>query len=156
MLYKLGETIVVPEHHLVWANSIITKSEGQAFGLAIDEMIKHRAMRELQCTIPPCFSNYDLQVGDWQYEIKTTSLRSFTFSEKEYRYIRNRVLDQGQRHEVMFFINDIPAKATTYIGKINSLHLFQEVLFKFNDVDGSWYLILEHVENLLKALQSAP
>lgn len=123
MIHPLNQPIPVPEETLVWALSQI-KNEGQAFGLAVDDMFKHKAMRELQCTIPPKFAHYDLVMGDLHVEVKSTAKNSFTFSRDEYYFILQQYLAEKQ-FKLLFYVNDLTALTTTFIGSLNVSQLFE-------------------------------
>lgn len=156
MIHQLNQPIPVPEETIEWANIALAqkKSPPMAFGLAVDDMCKHKAMRELQCTIPPRFAHYDLQMGDLYVEIKSVTGSYFTFSDAEYQFIREHVKAGGQ-YKILFYVNDIQANTTTYIGSLDASYIFEEGLFQGSfTVSGvflnSWYLERLYVEKALK------
>ena len=159
MLHPVNEPIPIPEETLSWAAQTLKHvkfSMGQAFGLAVDDMFKHKAMRELSCTIPPKFAYYDLQMGDLYLEVKSTSGSYFTFSDAEYQFIRKHVRNDGQ-YKILFYINDLEGRTTTYIGSLDASYIFDEGLFQgsytlANEFLGSHYIERLYVENALKRL----
>lgn len=128
MIHPVGIPIRVLDETLAWAYSHM-KNPGQAFGLAVDDLVKHHAWRELPCTIPPKFAHYDLQMGDLKVEVKSTSAKTFTFSMGEFDYIEEQVLADRQ-YKVLFYVNDLQALTTTYVGSLNASKMFEANLFE--------------------------
>lgn len=158
MLHPINEPIAVPEETLSWAAQTLKHAKfamGQAFGLAVDDMFKHKAMRELSCTIPSRFAQYDVQMGDMYLEIKSTSSLYFTFSRTEYDFIRRQVFNDGQ-YKVLFYVNDLEARTTTFIGSLDASYIIEEGLFQGSYTPASeflgYYIERLHVEQSLKRL----
>jgi len=161
MIHPLNVAVKIPEETLSWASQQLKHvkfSMGQAFGLAVDDMFKHKAMRELSCTIPPRFAYYDLQMGDMYLEVKSTSGEYFSFSDTEYQFIRLQARNDGQ-YKILFYINDIQDRTTKYIGSLDASYIFEEGLFQgsyslANEFLGSWYIERRYVEKALHAIES--
>lgn len=160
MLHPLNQPIQVPDETIEWANVALAekRSPQMAFGLAVDDMFKHAAMRKLQCTIPPRFAHYDLQMGDMYVEVKSVSGSYFTFSDAEYKFIRNHVKNDGQ-YKILFYVNNMEMKTTTFIGALDASYIFDEGLFQASITisgifQGNWYLEKQYVERALKSLQA--
>jgi hypothetical protein len=156
VIHQPNEPIPVPEETLEWAAQTLRKTKfamGQAFGLAVDDMFKHKAMRELSCTIPPKFAHYDLQMGDLYLEVKSTSGLYFTFSAEEYKFMRGQVFINGGQYKVLFYVNDLEVRTTTFIGSLDASYIFDEGLFQgsytlANEFLG-YYIERLHVEKAL-------
>lgn len=155
MIHPLNEPIKVPDETFAWACEVLAehKNKAQAFGLAVDDMFKHKAMRELSCTIPPRFANYDLQMGDLYLEVKSSSGSYFYFSDQEYQFIRDHVRAGGQ-YKVLFYTNDLVTQTTTYIGLLDASYIFEEGLFQGSYTIsgiflGGWYIEKSYVEKAL-------
>jgi len=160
MLHPLNQPVQVPDETIEWANKALAekRSKSMAFGLAVDDMFKHAAMRELQCTIPPRFANYDLKMGDLYVEVKSVSGEYFTFSDAEYQFIKQHV-NAGGQYKVLFYVNNMEGKTTTYIGSLDASYLFDEGLFQGSFTIsgiflGSWYLEKQYVVRALQSLQA--